>query len=536
MASLNALLVELMPRLATAPSAVGAHNLVSIMASPLDALTTQPLPLSILGTQLSAAVKSGIVEAIVLSSTPLSPEQNTGSQHKIVLSDGKQQFELIAKAPVPAGTELQIKIADKSAATVLLKVINEQSVRHLPSSGGAIIQNSTPREINTAPHQTSTEAKTAINNTPLITNRPTTATQQVIQQSVREALPQQQPLRQLVVLLQNLLQQQAVQQQSTLQKSVQQSIQQQSAQQQTPQHSPDLNQRISHLLKQFPTAEQMQQPQPAKMAIENSGVFLESKLTRMALNKQTSPINDSARATPSSEIKSDIKAAIQTLSQWIQKTPTAQPAATPQATSNTHRTDNMLDSDLLVYSAKPAVTQNNHAESSSKSEQNLDILLRQLGRQLMASIARTQINQLESLAARQNNNIDNQGPVNSWVTEIPILNGKDVDNLKIRIDQDPAEQSNERDEPIKKLWTVMLSFDLHLLGKMNVQLKVVEQSVSATVWSSQAETHSKVKKYIYELTHNLKKVGVAVKKVECQLGLPPEQKSSLLKQLVDIRT
>ena len=82
----------------------------------------------------------------------------------------------------------------------------------------------------------------------------------------------------------------------------------------------------------------------------------------------------------------------------------------------------------------------------------------------------------------------------------------------------------------------MLAFDLHALGKMNIQLKVIEKSVSATVWSQLENTHREVLREITGLKTNLEKIGVNVKHVDCQLGLPPKQNIPIYKQLVDIRT
>ena len=82
----------------------------------------------------------------------------------------------------------------------------------------------------------------------------------------------------------------------------------------------------------------------------------------------------------------------------------------------------------------------------------------------------------------------------------------------------------------------MLAFDLHTLGKMNVQLKILDQSVSAKVWSQLEHTHQTVKQQIQGLKGNLEKVGVNVKQVECQLGLPAKSQIPIYNQLVDIRT
>ena len=133
-------------------------------------------------------------------------------------------------------------------------------------------------------------------------------------------------------------------------------------------------------------------------------------------------------------------------------------------------------------------------------------MLRQLSGQLLASLARTQLNQLETLATRQQNTPDNQGPINSWTLEIPIIHGKNIDNLDVRIDQHLVDEEQDgSNKNGQDLWTIMLAFDLHKLGKMNVQLKVIDMSVSATVWSQLENTHLEVKREINGLKLNLEK-------------------------------
>jgi len=199
---------------------------------------------------------------------------------------------------------------------------------------------------------------------------------------------------------------------------------------------------------------------------------------------------------------------------------------------------------LLAAEAGPALAPRELApeqqavqSAAREASQNMDIALRQLGRQLLATLAKTQLNQLESLATRATNNPDSPGISNNWTLEIPILNGRHVDTMELRIDREEQQKEQQTDETSdEKLWTVMLDFDLHSLGKMNIQLKILGNTVTATVWSQLEHTHREVKQQLRDLRDKLSAVGVEVKQIECKLGAPAPRATLSQRQLVDVTT
>ena len=507
--ALNPTISQLAPLLAALSSQLSLS--APLMKAPLDLPINQSVPIKILENNTGHGT-TRVLNAVVLSSTLLSPVPSTQEQYKILLSEGKRQIEIINNAHLPIGTQLALKITENSNAAILLKILDGKPPAPIQTGERAAEHNTA---IKTNSTTTNEKISTSLNKKPVASNTASIKTplssQQIIDQGVRQSLPQHQPTHQLVALLQQILKQ-------------------------NPEQLPkQFTQRINHLLQQFPTPEKMQQAQPAKQAIENSGIFLESKLARQAMAEQFTT-NIIAKPEKNVEVQRDIKALLQSFSQHLTKktqiTLKPQQPIAPDRENPIHK----LDEDFSAIQHKPLNAKKNDINNTEKKEQNLDIILRQLSRQLLSSIARTQLNQLESLNARQSRNIDNQTPINSWVTEIPIVNGEQIDNLRLRIEQETLEQSKDNNEEKQILWTVMLAFDLHALGKMNVQLKILKGTVSAIVWSAQEKTHAQVKQHIKELSNNLKKVGVSVSKIECQQGLPPNNASPLLQQLVDVRT
>jgi hypothetical protein len=511
---------------------------------PLDALINQLVPLKQL-SGLSQTLTAKVLEAVVLSSTPLAkPAGQTQQQYRVVLNGvDKQQYEITSKSLLDAGTRIQLKLNNNDTA-VLLKILER------------------PTTTKTGQPQSTVPASTLTGNTkPAIPNQSAVTSprlpMEILAEGVRQNLPQQQPLKSLLPLLQQL----TSLPEGTLSKP--------------------LNDRVQTLLKHLATPEQLQQPQTLKQTLRNSGVFLESKLAYAAQSKNTEAL------LKSPALQNDIKTQMQQLSQQINQTQqkstiSAQPAAsnTTATTQTSLQSQTSKENITLTATSKPTTVSSAAASSITSSaplpktdfqttqtpasdleknipgfnpatastpgqntgpqvqtanrEAGLDVILQQLGKQLLASLARTQLNQLESLAYRAANVPDNQGPTNSWVLEIPIVHGQHVDNLELRIDQE--ELGEQQEDKKQKQWTVMLAFDLHALGKMSVQLKIVSQSVEATVWSQMQKTHHEVQQHIESLQGNLEKIGVKVERVSCFHGLPAKDAPQIHQQLVDLHT
>lgn len=513
------------------------NQLASSMTRSVDNLINQLIPYkAISGNPLVVAARAGVLDAVVLSSSPLTQTATTTTttttatntansnpgnpQFAITIKVNRQILELTSQTPLPKNSQLRINITADNQV-IILKVSEPTSDK--------LANTVTPPITRGAPTHTSRKSSSA----PIPTDTITTKNQRTIEQGLRQTLPVQQPLKNLLPLLQQLTQQ-------------------------PPKDWPKpLLNNLTVLLQQFPNAKQVQQAQPLKQAINNNGGFFEAKLAQLVFKsfaKNTSaPIVDS-KAPASAPLNYDIKGLLQRILPQIDKaiagreTPGAKTSSftpsTPSPTTQALLSDAASDKrktqpytytpqslvDPIVTTNKTTITNENTGKSHT------DVLLRQLGNQLIASLARSQMHQLESLGNRQANSSDSAAPVNSWSMELPIMNGSSVDNLAIRIDQHAHQEEGTSNKEEKKIWTVMLAFDLHQLGKMNVQLKVLDNTVSATVWSEQHQTHQEVQQQIKTLSKNLKKVGVNVKTIDCQLGLPNNESQPLYTQLVDVRT
>lgn len=542
------------PAITQAADQAAARPTAEQMAAKLDSLINQWLPVKSPATAApGAGANAGVVNAVVVSSTLIDQaltqtQQNTSlnsQQFTIRLNSNGRTLELTSQVAIPTGSQVKLQINSNNLATVLaisaaIPTPNTQARATSPATVVApgLLNNSTNQALagadpalSAATNQTAARADT----------NPAAARLATIEQALRLALPQQDAVKNLLPLLQNISQ--------TISQNNDPGAQ-------SPWPKP-LQRQLDQLLSLFPKPQQLQTAASLKQVLTNSGLFLEPKLLQLANQQQLQAKIAAAQTTLNQgrteplpkqaplnmqPLARDVKARIHLLLKEVQaqqqssQTRPLSAAASGQSaateTTNPAVTASIPADKLALLATAAYATQT--ASGDSKQEQNADVLLRQLGKQLLATLAKTQINQMETLAARQQNTPDNQGPLNSWTTEIPIMHGKHVDNLELNIQQ--YEHGDTSKGKKKKLWTVMLAFDLHQLGKMNVQLKILDSSVAATVWSETARAHSEVKQHIQDLKKKLTSAGVNVKQVDCKLGLPSKKDLPVYNQLVDVVT
>ena len=437
------------------------------------------------------------IEALVISSTPLHTKTDavkTGQRFLIALqslqASKRHVFEVIADKAIPRGSRLTIKVSpEQNIQIIAIKVAqNTPATNDVASKTASVFKE-----------------------------------QAIIDNLLRQALPTKQAVVKLLPLLQQL---------TTSTTLTDEPL------------SKNLHQSINRLLSSVPEAAALQNPRELKRALINNGIFFESKLADFIKSTFT---NGNAIKAPAINhlVNQDIKGQLQQLlkltEQLNAKTiDTRPPHAAKQLDSTAHTYNNSASNHAqqaqsLLTSSASSLTQQplNLSTANLGSNENAGLMLKQLGRQLLASLAQTQVNQAEILVNRGQLQADGQPAVNHWTFELPVFNGQHIDNIALKIKR---EKENSEADSKATPWTIMLNFDLHSLGKIKIQLSVIQQSVSATVWSEAKQTHQIVKQHINSLQKNLEQVGVHVQRLDCLLGTPPELKSQLNQPLVDIHS
>jgi hypothetical protein len=520
------------------PQAVPVEHLLTSLAATMtptvDSLINRLLPLTS-SQPLAALAKAGVLEAVVVSSTALNTSSSNSSANQqapafsITVKVNQQLLELTSPLPLAQGARIQLSVGPNNTVQIisvaqaggnsqqLAKPLAEALLRQ------PVVANPARSQAGSGNKPISNSGNPAVSPT---TTSPATINRLAVEQSLRQSLPLQQPPDKLLPLLQQL------------------------ASEAPAQWPKALTNNLAVLLQQFPRADQLQHTAGLQQALSNSGLFFEAKLNQqLAAAASNTGSQPAAGGNTSAPINYDIKGLLQRLVGQINKVSNSSAAASSATTNSPAALPPLLTAasrpeqpSIASYIPQPLPELLNNLQlpltnTASKPQNNTDVVLRQLGQQLIASLARSQMNQLETLISRQAGTADQPAAVNSWTLETPILQGNHIDNLSVRIEQQQQQDTTDTENKQSgKLWVVMLAFDLHQLGKMNVQLKIVGQTVSATVWTEQQHTHHEALQQIQTLKDNLQKLGVTVKQIDCQLGLPMNSSQPLYTQLVDVHT
>ncbi len=279
------------------------------------------------------------------------------------------------------------------------------------------------------------------------------------------------------------------------------------------------------LIKQLPTKGSGTNTEQLKYGILNSGVFLESKLSKLARNKATQiaqeKISSSTAIRSTDTLSADLKLNLLRLFTAIQQTT---------------KTDNSVHSQIpmaqtgsqpFIPPSLPGKTPLAQArvQANLAGLSNLPLLLSALGKQVESSLARTQLHQAASLPG------DEQAPLN-LAFELPIRNHQHIDIFDLIISEDEKNHPNEKNN--KQQWNVNLAFDLDGLGPVQVKLKMIDNQVSTTFWTESVATRQLLSQHMENLRQRYHQAGLESSELSCYPGTAPSTVSTRLHIVLDI--
>ncbi|SDI52490.1 hook-length control protein FliK [Pseudomonas flavescens] len=277
---------------------------------------------------------------------------------------------------------------------------------------------------------------------------------------------------------------------------------------------------IDKLLGALPSGEQLSSGKGLMQALENSGLFLESKLL----------------AGQPGALGTDMKAnLLRLVSQLLPLLPGSAPLAAATL------------SNAAMTQALPAFARNilgNIGQSSGRQqatsfplpsrllqamegEADLEALLKLAA----AAISRLQTHQLSSLA--QSETGPDGAQVTTWQIEVPMRNQHELVPLQVKIQHEEPAPSAKQD-PKEALWRIDLAFDLDPLGPLQVQAQLAHGSLSSQLWAERASTAGLIDRELGNLRERLVTAGLTVGDLVCSQGTPPQgPKTSLEQRWVD---
>ncbi|MGE6790717.1 flagellar hook-length control protein FliK [Pseudomonas guineae] len=272
---------------------------------------------------------------------------------------------------------------------------------------------------------------------------------------------------------------------------------------------------IDKLFGTLPDAAQLSSPKGLAMALENSGILLESKL-----------LGGQGQALPT-DLKANL---LRLISQLLPNLSTGTPLAAANAGSAMAVAMPALARDLLGSLGKASSRQQalnfplpSRLLQAMEGEADLEALLKLAA----AAISRLQTHQLSSLAQSQ------VGPdgnlLTTWQLELPMRNQQELVPLQVKIQRD---EGNPQDKPENKetLWKVELAFDLDPLGPLQIQAQLSHGRLNSQLWAEHSSTVSLIDAELDNLRQRLNAVGVQVGELACSQGTPPRGPRTTLEQ------
>lgn len=272
---------------------------------------------------------------------------------------------------------------------------------------------------------------------------------------------------------------------------------------------------IDKLFAGLPDASQLGTAKGLGQALENSGLFLESKL-----------LGGQIGALPA-DLKANL---LRLISQILPNLPGTTPLASAGASAALAQALPAFVRNMLGTIGQAGARQQalsfplpSRLLQNMEEEADLEALLKLAA----AAISRLQTHQLSSLAQSQ------VGPdgnlLTTWQLELPMRNQQELVPLQVKIQHDEPQQGgkSEQKEPV---WRIELAFDLEPLGPLQVQAQLLRGSLSSQLWAERGSTANLIDGELGTLRERLVAAGLQVGELACSQGVPPQGPRTTLEQ------
>lgn len=415
----------------------------------------------------------------------------------------------------PPAAQTLASVAKRVAAFQVGQVVHATAIG-TPERGTVLLRigHETVRAQTAAPLQTGQRLTLEVVSSgprPMLRPLDASSMQDVVANAMRSALPRQTSLPKLLA---NLLAMTAATQTSTSSKRAQPGGT-------VPAEVMNL---IKATVKGIATTEQVSTPRGLKLALRDSGPYLEQRLAQQPTT-----------ATKGDEPKHDLKANLLRLSRALQSShgkaaegSTRGMHASARSNSGGTFTSAALASRLPPIALPPV---RNTALPPQKSppavlgpQSSTVPQLGELLQQTQGALARIELTQLAGLPSEDT-------PDPGWVVELPMRNKQEVDVLQARIEH--RRPSGEEDQDV---WSVTLTLNLKGLGPVYATLSLAGQNLSTVFWAEHSASAMRIRDHLDLLQAKLRGAGLTVDKIECRHGrVPSPEPPAIIPGILDER-
>ena len=250
---------------------------------------------------------------------------------------------------------------------------------------------------------------------------------------------------------------------------------------------------INALINALPTRNTLLNAEGMRQAVLQSGLFLESILSKPRGNSRTG-------------ITRDIKAALLRLKHSIGL---ELMEASPDDPVLNHPVPGLQSSVIPPRRKSLPIVQPRVTFSSFAENDDLEDGIRGLYSKIHSAIARLsllQVNTAENFLRGEH----------LWQLEIPVKHSEAVEIISITIEKEHKEPLNKD----KNAWVVNLALELPRLGPVQVRISLYQQGISSCFWSESPETLYIIKGRFEQLRAKLEQQGLKTLALCCQQGKP----------------
>ena len=278
--------------------------------------------------------------------------------------------------------------------------------------------------------------------------------------------------------------------------------------------TPQFKQQVDSVLRYFPQLSQLSTDKKVQTAVQNSGLFLENKLTNTSVTSQT--------------LVSDLKAGLSQLVELIQKN---QATILPKSLSSESSLYKTIAHDIITNphsrlghffdlpgKVSHAQVQPPVPDSNLFQLNNHLLLQNRILDQLEGVLSRIIVTQLQTREGGEQQLLN---------FEIPFRHNDQQEILQLKIRQQLREDEADKGN---KIWTVNMAFHLQSLGGIRVYITADKQDLAIQFWTEEKESQQLFKKHFPLLTERLLGAGFTLSQLSAFHGIPEaaekEQKNS----------
>ena len=159
------------------------------------------------------------------------------------------------------------------------------------------------------------------------------------------------------------------------------------------------------------------------------------------------------------------------------------------------------------------------------------VLIRNL-QNLLGHIEREQVQQMQLAEANQSNNPNQLQQSQQW---LPLLINHQQQLQLIEFYIDKEERLSQAGEK-KNHWFINLHFDLPKLGKLGIEIAMLDNECNTTFWSESPAALNQLSQHIQPLRQRLTEQGIVVSDIQSRHGTLEKRKHNIQQRLVDVRT